>query len=76
MTVIFLSFIGALMVVLMAVVIRLHIRIFHDEKEVCDLVGASPFFYWSPHIVSIGLYCIASLIVGEALFILFQLFLR
>jgi cell division protein FtsX len=38
MTGIFLSFIGVLMMVLMMVVTRLHIRIFQDEKEVCDLV--------------------------------------
>ncbi len=64
MTAIFLAFIGVLMIVLMAVVIRLHIRIFQDEKEVCNLVGASPFFYWSPHIVSIILYCITSFMAG------------
>lgn len=76
MTIIFLSFIGVLMAILMIVMIRLHIRIFQDEKEVCDLVGASPFFYWSPHIVSIGFYFMASFIAAGVLFVLFQLFLR
>lgn len=55
-TSIFLACIGVLMGVLMVVVIRLHIRIFQDEAEICKLVGASPFFYWSPHIVSTLFY--------------------
>ncbi len=48
------------MVILMIVVMRLHIRIFQDEKEICNLVGASPFFYWSPHIVSVLFYTFVS----------------
>gem|GEM_PF-3500321 len=38
MTTIFLSCIGVLMTILMIVVIRLHIRIFQDEKDICNLV--------------------------------------
>lgn len=53
---IFLTFIGVLMIVLMIVIIRTHIRIFQDERDVCELVGASPFFYWSPHLVSVLFY--------------------
>lgn len=71
-TTIFLSCIGVLMIILMAVVIRLHIRIFQDEKDVCDLVGASPFFYWSPHIVSILFYLLVSGLLSFSLFFLFR----
>lgn len=38
MTGIFLMFIGALMIVLMIVIARVHIRIFQDERDVCELV--------------------------------------
>lgn len=75
-TTIFLSCIAILMVVLMIVVIRLHIRIFQDEKDVCNLVWASPFFYWSPHIVSIIFYIAVSWWLSIAIFILFQTFFR
>lgn len=71
-TTIFLCCIGALMAILMTVVIRLHIRIFQDEKEVCDLVGASPFFYWSPHIVSIFFYIFSSGLLSFSFFFLFR----
>ena len=72
MTGIFLTFIWLLMAVLMIVVIRIHIRIFQDERDVCELVGASPFFYWSPHIVSVLFYVWVSLFVSFAIFLLFQ----
>ena len=72
MTGIFLTFIWTLMGVLMIVVIRIHIRIFQDERDVCELVGASPFFYWSPHIVSVLFYCGVSLLLSFPLFSLFQ----
>lgn len=71
-TTIFLSCIGFLMVILMTVVIRLHIRIFQDERDICNLVGASPFFYWSPHIVSILFYLFMSGILSFWIFFLFR----
>jgi cell division protein FtsX len=71
-TTIFLSCIGVLMVILMIIVIRLHIRIFQDEKDICNLVGASPFFYWSPHIVSIVFYIAVSGSLSIGVFVLFR----
>jgi cell division protein FtsX len=72
MTTIFLSCIGVLMIILMIVVIRLHIRIFQDEKDICKLVWASPFFYWSPHIVSIIFYIVVSWWSSIGIFFLFR----
>lgn len=71
-TTIFLQCIGLLMFVLMIVVIRLHTRIFQDEQEVCRLVGASPFFYWSPHVISIIFYILVSASTGAWIFIIFR----
>jgi cell division protein FtsX len=71
-TTIFLSCIFVLMIVLMIIIIRLHIRIFQDEEEVCNLVWASPFFYWSPHIVSIIFYFVISGGMSAGIFFLFR----
>lgn len=46
MVIVFLASMAALMIILLTMSLRMHIRIFDDEKRVANLVGAHPIWYW------------------------------
>lgn len=52
----FLILTALVMILLIFSIVRYHIRLFYDELIIGRLVGAEPYFFWGPHIVSVVLY--------------------
>lgn len=65
---IFLALTTIVMVLLLIYTIRSHLRRFHEEYMIGQLVGAEPYFFWTPHILSMTGYLIISFVASGAIF--------
>ncbi len=70
----FLVLTAIVMILLIFSVLRYHVRLFYDELVIGRLVGAEPYFFWGPHVVSIFLYTGVALITSGMLFLFLQWF--
>ena len=70
----FLVLTAIVMILLIFSVLRYHVRLFYDELIIGRLVGAEPYFFWGPHVVSIFLYTGVALITSGMLFLFLQWF--
>ncbi len=70
----FLILTAIVMVLLIFSVIRYHVRLFYDELIIGRLVGAEPYFFWGPHVVSVVLYTGVALIISGMSFLFLRWF--
>lgn len=70
----FLVLTAVVMILLIFSVLRYHVRLFYDELIIGRLVGAEPYFFWGPHVVSIFLYTGVALITSGMLFLFLRWF--
>jgi cell division protein FtsX len=71
---VFLALTAIVMLLLLVFTIRSHLRRFHEEYTIGRLVGAEPYFFWTPHILSMTGYLIISLVSSGAIFLLVRSF--
>ncbi len=72
---VFLGLTALVMLLLLVFTIRSHLRRFHEEYTIGQLVGAEPYVFWLPHAVTMTSYLIISATVSGGIFLFFRVLL-